>query len=175
MFSISLQLFALIATSLSLFLPLESSVVRLSLHNESIPLALANLTSTRLGGWPVAPFRRHLGWDTDVEVLSRTPSPPTDPTPEMGVLEGISIIGAKARAHSRGALIQDFHEDSGPVMFVFHATDDLFRGSDVAKVLDVLWEMTNLYGKGEVYGCLVRVEVHTAYFELGLKKVAVAK
>ena len=42
-------------------------------------------------------------------------------------------------------------------------------------ILDTLWEMTTLYGKGEVYGCLVRVEVHIAYFELGLKKVAGAK
>ena len=36
---------------------------------------------------------------------------------------------------------------------------DLFSGADVAMILDALWEMTNLYGKGEVYGCLVRVEV----------------
>lgn len=89
----------------------------------------------------------------------------------MGVLEGISLIGAKARARSRLSSIEDFHEESGPVSFDFHATEDLFRGSDVAMILDALWEMTNLYGKGEVYGCLVRVEVHIAYFELGLKKV----
>lgn len=93
----------------------------------------------------------------------------------MGVLEGISIIGAKARSHSGLALIQDFHEESGPVMFGFHATDDLFRGRDVAKILDVLWEMTNRYGKGGVYGCLVRVDVHIAFFELSLKKVVVEK
>ena len=92
----------------------------------------------------------------------------------MGVLEGISHIGAKARSQSRTATIQDFHEESGPVMFGFHATDDLFAGSDVAKILDVLWQMTNLYGKARVYGVLVRVDVHTAFFELALKKVAVA-
>lgn len=93
----------------------------------------------------------------------------------MGVLEGISIIGAKARSHSRLATIKDFCEESGPVMFAFHATEDLFRGSDVAKVLDALWEMTNLYGKGGVYGSLVRVGVHIAFFELSLKKAAVAR
>ena len=93
----------------------------------------------------------------------------------MGVLEGISLIGAKARSHSRTATIEDFHEDSGPVSFDFHATEELFRGADVAKILDALWDMTNLYGKGEVYGCLVRAGVHIAFFELGLKKMAVAK
>lgn len=93
----------------------------------------------------------------------------------MAVLEGISLIGAKARTRSRTSTIQDFNEWSGPVTFDFHATDDLFSGSDVAKVLDVLWEMTNLYGKGGVYGTLVRVDVHIAFFELSLQKVAVTK
>lgn len=93
----------------------------------------------------------------------------------MGVLEGISLIGAKARSHSRLATIQNFREESGPVTFVFRATDELFRGKDVARVLDVLWDMTNSYGKGEVYGCLVRAEVITACFELALKKVAVVE
>lgn len=89
----------------------------------------------------------------------------------MGVLEGISLIGAKARSRSRLSTIKDFREESGPVTFVFHATDDLFRGADVADVLNVLWEMVNSYGKGGVYGCLVRVEVNTAFFELELRTV----
>lgn len=55
--------------------------------------------------------------------------------------------------------------------FGFHATEDfLFKGRDVARVLDVLWQMTHLYGKAEVYGSLVRAGIHTAYFELGLRK-----
>ena len=146
MISSGLPLFALIATCLTLYIPLESSVVQLSLQNETLLSPPANITNTRLGGWPATPFSRHLAYDTDIQVISRTPSSPTDPTSEMGVLEGISIIGAKARSQSRTATIQDFHEESGPVMFGFHATDDLFAGSDVAKILDVLWEMTNLYG-----------------------------
>lgn len=93
----------------------------------------------------------------------------------MGVLEGISIIAARARSQSRTATIQDFHEESVPVTFDFHATDDLFSGSDVAKVLDVLWEMTNLYGKSRVYGSLVRVDVHIAFFELVVQQAALAK
>ena len=92
----------------------------------------------------------------------------------MAVLEGISLIAAKARTRSRTSSIQDFDEWSGPVTFDFHATDDLFSGPDVAKILDILWEMTNLYGKGGVYGTLVRVDVHIAFFELSLRKVDVA-
>ena len=91
----------------------------------------------------------------------------------MGVLEGISLIGARARSQSRTSTIQDFHEMSGAVIFDFHATDDLFSGSDIAMVLDVLWEMTNRYGKGGVYGAQRRVEDYIAYFELALQKVAV--
>ena len=93
----------------------------------------------------------------------------------MGVLEGISIIGTEARSQSRLATIKDFHGESGPVMFSFHATEDLFRGGDVARILDALWQMTNLYGKGGVYGSLVRADVHIAYFRLSLKVVDVAK
>lgn len=92
----------------------------------------------------------------------------------MGVLEGISLIGTKARTRSRTSSIQDFHETSGPVIFDFHATDDLFSGSDLAMLLDVLWEMTNMYGKSGVYGTLVRVDDYIAYFELSLQRVAVA-
>lgn len=33
--------------------------------------------------------------------------------------------------------------------------------------------MTNSYGKGEIYGYLVRVDMMTTYFELALKEVAV--
>lgn len=58
-------------------------------------------------------------------------------------------------------------------MFHFHGTEDLFCGSDIALILDVLWQMTNSYGKGEVYGSLLRVKTRIAYFELGLKKAAV--
>lgn len=93
----------------------------------------------------------------------------------MGVLEGISLIGAAARSQSRMATIRDFHHETGPVTFGFHATEELFRGSDVAMILDKLWEMTNLYGKGGVYGSLVRAGVHIAYYELILKKVAVSR
>lgn len=167
--------FALIATCLTLSLPLDLSAARPPSLNGTIPSPPANATNTRLGAWPDAPFSMHLDWDTDIEVLSRNPSPPWDPTSEMGVLEGISIIGAKARSHSRLATIEDFREESGPVSFAFHATEDLFSGPDVAKILNVLWEMTNRYGKGEVYGSLVKVGIHTAFFELGLKKVAVTK
>ncbi|KAF6235272.1 hypothetical protein HO173_006466 [Letharia columbiana] len=173
----TLPLFALIATCFTLSIPLEASAVRLPLHlqNETIPSSPANATNAGLGTWPDTPFNRHLGWDTGIEIISCTPASPADPTSEMGVLEGISIIGAKARSQSRLALIENFHEDSGPVTFDFHATEDLFRGSDVGKILDVLWEMTNQYGKGGVYGCLVMEDIHTAYFNLALKKVAVAK
>lgn len=89
----------------------------------------------------------------------------------MGVLGGISVIGAKVRAQSGLALIQDYHQSEGPVTFRFHAVDDLFSGQDISKLLDQLWEMTNLYGKGEVYGCLVRADIISAYFELLLRKV----
>ena len=93
----------------------------------------------------------------------------------MGVLEGISFLGAKARAQSRLASIEDFDEESGPVMFRFHATEELFSGQEIAMVLDALWEMTNRYGKGGVYGCLIRVGFHTGFFELALKRVEGAK
>lgn len=178
MFPQILPLFPLIITSLTLSIPPPPSIVLLSSQNETItipPPSTNAKTTTHLGGWPGAPFSRHLGWHTDLVVLRRTPSPPTDPTPEMGVLEGISLIGAKARARSRTSSIQDFHEMSGPVTFDFHATDDLFSGSDLAMVLDVLWEMTNLYGKGGVYGGLLRIDDYIAYYELALQKVSVAK
>ena len=168
MISPSLPLFILLASRLTLSIPLAPTVVLLPLQNETIPIP--SPPTTRLGAWPDAPFSRHLAWDTDIDVLRRAPSPASDPTSEMAVLEGISLIGSKARSQSRLSSIQDFREESGPVTFVFHATEDLFSGPNVAKVLDALWEMTNSYGKGEVYGCLVRVEVTTAYFELGLKK-----
>ena len=73
-----------------------------------------------------------------LEIPSRAPSSASDPTSEMAVLEGISTIGAVARVGSHLATILEFREENGPVMFAFHATDDLFRRADVAKVLDVL-------------------------------------
>jgi len=166
----SLRYFALIATCLTLSVPVASSILQLPSQNQTIPSPPVNATRTRLGLWPDAPFSKHLDWDTDTEIISRTPSSPWDPTPEMGVLEGISLIGTKARAHSHLALIQDYDETEGPVTFRFHATEDLFQGSDIGKLLDQLWEMTNLYGKGKVYGRLVRVEVTIAFFEITLRK-----
>jgi len=171
MLSRRLALFALLPTCLTLAIPAVSSVLQLPSHNETTLLPLFNATSNRLGLWPDAPFRRHLDWDTDTEIIRRTPSAPSDPTSEMGVLGGISVISAKVRAQSGLALIQDYHESEGPVTFRFHATDDLFRGRDVSKLLDQLWEMTNLYGKGELYGCLVRAGIISAFFELLLRKV----
>ena len=171
MISRTFPLFTLIVTCLTLSLPLNGpTLISLpSRNNNTIPSSSPPPTPI-LRDWPPTPFTRHLSYDTNIEVLNRRPSPAWDPTSEMAVLEGISIIGAKARSRSRLATIEDFNEQSGPVLFRFHATEDLFRGADVAKVLDVLWHMTNLYGKGEVYGCLVRVGVHTAYLELELRK-----
>lgn len=59
---------------------------------------------------------------------------------------------------------------SGSVEFWFHATEELFTGSDVASVLEVVAEMTNVYGAAGVDGSLVKGdEVEIAYFELGLR------
>lgn len=88
----------------------------------------------------------------------------------MGVLEGISVISARVRGHSSLSLIQNYHDTEGPVTFRFHAVDDLFKGREIAMLLDQLWEMTNMYGKGAVYGCLVKVDDHIAYFEILLQK-----
>ncbi|CAD6586828.1 MAG: hypothetical protein ASARMPREDX12_002526 [Alectoria sarmentosa] len=173
MISQTLPFFALIATSLALSIPLApSSLIQLPSQNDTLSSPPTNATTnTHLGAWPDAPFSRHLAWDTDLEIISRTPAPASDPTSEMGVLEGISFLGAKARAQSRLASIEDFDEESGPVMFRFHATEELFSGQEIAMVLDALWEMTNRYGKGGVYGCLIRVGFHTGFFELALKRV----
>ena len=93
----------------------------------------------------------------------------------MGVLESISIIAGKARSQARLSSIQDFHEISGAVTFRFHATEELFSGPELAGILDALWDMTNRYGKGAVYGSLVRVGVPIAHFELELRRVAGAE
>lgn len=93
----------------------------------------------------------------------------------MAVLASISFIALKARSQSPVSTIRDFSGDNGPVDFGFHATEDLFRGRDVAWVLDALWQMTHSYGKAEVYGSLVRAGIHTAHFELGLRKVEVVR
>ncbi len=166
----TLAFFALIATCVTLSIPTMSSILQLPSRNQTILSPLTNATGNRLGVWPDAPFTRHLDWDTYIEIIKRTPSSPSDPTPEMGVLEGISVIDARVRAHSQLALIQDYQETEGPVTFRFHAMDDLFKGREIAQLLDQLWEMTNLYGKSQVYGRLVRVEEITAYFEILLQR-----
>lgn len=88
----------------------------------------------------------------------------------MGVLEGISVISAKVRGYSKLSLIENYHDTEGPVTFRFHATDELFKGREVAMLLDQLWDMTNRFGKGEVYGCLVKMDDIIAYFKIILQK-----
>lgn len=39
----------------------------------------------------------------------------------------------------------------------------------VRRVLDQMWQMTNLHGKGGFYGRLVRREITVAFFELVLQ------
>lgn len=171
--STSLPLSALIATALTLSLSLSpdtSSIVLIPSQNLTLPPSpRSNATKTaRLGSkWPDAPFRRHLAWDTDVEVLSRTPS---DPAPQSSILGDIRLLGVRARAEGPGlALIQNWHDVSGSVEFWFHAAEELFTGSDVASVLEVVAEMTNVYGAAGVDGSLVKGGVEIAYFELGLR------
>lgn len=141
-------------------------------NNPPPPPSPDTVNHTLIGTWPVAPITRHLAQDTDMQILRRKPPPLSDRTPEMAVLAGLSVLAAKARSQSsRLATVRDFHAANGPVAFGFHATEDFFfRGRDVARVLDGLWQMTHLYGKAEVFGSLVRAGVHTAYFELRLGK-----
>ena len=165
-----LSLLALIPTTcLALTLRLPSQINNdNNITTPSLSL-LTNITHPGLqSDWPSIPITRHLAYETDLQILDLRPPPATDPTSESAVLQSISIIQARARARSRLALIQKFDEVSPPVTFRFRATDDLFRGSEVAMVLEALWEMTNRHGKAELYGALVRVGEYTAYFELRL-------
>ena len=65
-------------------------------------------------------------------------------------------------------MMQNYHDKSGNVEFAFHGTVALFRGSEIAMVLEVIWQMTNLYGAAGIYGSLVNTGADIAYFQLGL-------
>lgn len=161
----------LIATCLTLSIPPASSTLQLPSSNQTLPSPPANTTLTQIGEWPPAPFKCYLGGHTDTEILTRTPAPPSDPTSELGVLEAIRAIAVRARAQARLNLIHHFEQREGPVIFRFEATDESFRGEDVGMLLDQLWDMYNRYGKGDVFGRLVKVGFDTAYFEIVLRKV----
>ena len=168
----TLPLFALLATCLALFIPPQSQFLQLTSLNSTLP---SSPTITRLGTWPHVPFSQHFAYDTDLQILSRTPSPATDPTSEMDVLSSISIITGKARHKSRLSSIQDFNGISGAVTFRFHGTEDLFSGPEIAGILDAIWTMTNRYGKSGIYGSLVREGLPIAHFELEIRGVAGGK
>ena len=165
----TLPLFALLATCLALSIPPQPQSLQLTSLNSTLP---SSPTITRLGAWPRVPFSQHFAYDTDLQILSRTPSPATDPTSEMDVLSDISEITRKARAKSRLSSIQDFDQISGAVTFKFHGTEGLFSGPEIAGVLDALWTMTNSYGKSGVYGSLVRVGLPIAHLQLEIRGVA---
>lgn len=151
----SIPIFALIATCLTLSIPPVSSILQLPSQNQTIS-SPANVTGSVLGKWDDPPIIKYLGGDTDTEITSVIPSSDSDPTSKRDVLDAISSIKVKALAEARLNLIKDFKDSEGPVEFGFHATDDLFRGSDVAMLLDQLWNLMNQNGIAELYGQLNR-------------------
>ena len=142
---------------------------------------LTTLSSSRnatnlLGTWPATPFSRHFAYDTDIEIIDRTPSSPSDPHSQSDILGDIRLIGAKVRSEgTRLAMMSAYHRISGAVEFAFEATEQFtFRGSEIAMVVDTIWELTNLYGAARIYGSLVNTGVNVAFFELGLMPVSSA-
>ena len=86
------------------------------------------------------------------------------------------MISAKVRSEgTRLAMMSSYHRISGAVEFAFEATEQFtFRGSEIAMVVDVIWELTNVYGAARIYGSLVNTGVNIAFFELGLMSVSSA-
>ena len=118
--------------------------------------------------WPSTPFERHLESYTNIEVLDCAPS---DPTAQSTIVGDIRLIENKVRTQgTRLAMMKDYHGMSGNVDFLFHATGyNFFRGSEIALVVDMIAEMTNLYGAADLYGRLVNTGVVIAYFQLSIR------
>lgn len=121
--------------------------------------------------WPPTPFERHLAQHTSLLVLHLAPS---SLAPQSSILADIRLLSVRARAAGPGlALIQRWHDVSGPVEFWFRAADELFMGADVAALLDAIAEMTNVYGAAGIRGVLVKGEGEgegeTAAFEVALR------
>lgn len=165
-----LSFLIIVAPCLSLSIPSPFSILQQPAQNQTSPSPSSNQTSTWLGAWPTTPFKTQLDSSTDMEIISRKPSSTSDPTSDFSVLEAISFICAKARGRGQLPLLQDFDMTEGPVSFRLHAMEDDVQYVVVRKVLDQMWQMTNLHGKGGVYGRLLRGDHNVAFFELVLQE-----
>ena len=169
-----LPYFALMTVAYTLSVPLQPLILQLASENVTLLSLATNSTNetNEWGKWPQVPFTKYLEEDTDIQVLSCTPSSPTDPISQRGTLDSISIISQRVRTQgTRLAMMQEYHDQSIPVVFRFRSKGDaFFRGSEIASILDLLRELTNLYGTAAVSGRLVRAQIDViAYFDLALK------
>ena len=171
-----LQILLLTAIASTIIIPPRTSILQLPSQNLTTLSSLGNASNPFFGTWPHLPFKRHLTEDTEIEIIScKTPSP-SQPVPESSIVADIRLLDAKVRSEgTRLALMVDYHSQSGLVEFGFHGIDNFFRGSEIAMILDMLAELTNLYGAAEIYGTLVLDDVDIAEFIIALKLASLEK
>ncbi|KAL6718730.1 hypothetical protein ACLMJK_002964 [Lecanora helva] len=152
-------------------IPLEGSLFRLPSQNLTLlsPL-IGNTTVKDVGKWPDTPFSRHLAEETDIKIINCEPPSLSRPVPESAVVGDIRLLASTVRKEgTRMAMMQDWHRQSGFVEFGFHSGGHFFfRGSEIALILDLLADLTNLYGAAGIYGRLVNGNIYIAEFEIAL-------
>lgn len=158
----------LIATSLAASITLNPSIIQLPRQNVTDFSPPNNATALFQGSWPEVPFRKHLAWHTDLEVQYRMPSSSASQSSTLG---DIKLIATKIRNEGPHlAMIHDRLEISGSVWFAFHAKGfNSFRGSEVAMVVELIGDLTNLYGAADIFGALVKTDEDIAEFQIGLR------
>ena len=165
-----LPILVLIIVVSTISLPPRTSILQLPSQNSTILSSLTNTTTPLLGKWPPMPIERHFAEDTDILILACQPPSPSQPFSESSVVGDIRLLEAKVRSEgTRLAMMVDYHRQSGLVQFSFHGMEHFFRGSEIALILDMIAEMTNLYGAASIYGRLVKDGVDIAEFLIDLK------